>query len=133
MIIVHYNYSSWLSYSNSFKMNESFLESTCSFRSLNEPNDTKKWFVHFDERVWTIVDCSNRRVTNARHRTEQMRAFEPIKLKLCFVFLNEMENSPLYGENLYGENPGMFSSKTLISFRLKKEWHGHPDMGVSKL
>jgi len=26
---------------------------------------------------------------------------------------------------LYGENPGMFSSKTLISFRLKKERHGH--------
>jgi len=25
----------------------------------------------------------------------------------------------------YGENPGMFSSKTLISFWLKKEWHGH--------
>jgi len=23
------------------------------------------------------------------------------------------------------KNPGMFSSKTLISFRLKKEWHGH--------
>jgi len=22
------------------------------------------------------------------------------------------------------KNPGMFSSKTLISFRLKKEWHG---------
>jgi len=27
--------------------------------------------------------------------------------------------------NLYGENPGMFSSKTLISFRLKKERDGH--------
>jgi len=26
---------------------------------------------------------------------------------------------------LYGENPGMFSSNTLISFRLKKERHGH--------
>jgi len=26
---------------------------------------------------------------------------------------------------LYGENPGMFSSKTLISFRLKKERRGH--------
>jgi len=23
------------------------------------------------------------------------------------------------------KNPGMFSSKTLISFRLKNEWHGH--------
>jgi len=23
------------------------------------------------------------------------------------------------------KNPGMFSPKTLISFRLKKEWHGH--------
>jgi len=32
------------------------------------------------------------------------------------------------------KNPGMFSSKTLISFRLKKERHGHlDDMGVSKL
>jgi len=23
------------------------------------------------------------------------------------------------------KNPGMFSSKTLIYFRLKKEWHGY--------
>jgi len=30
------------------------------------------------------------------------------------------------------KNPGLFSSKTLISFRLKKEKHGHLDMGVSK-
>jgi len=32
------------------------------------------------------------------------------------------------------KNPGMFSSKTLISFRLKKEWVDIlDDMGVSKL
>jgi len=23
------------------------------------------------------------------------------------------------------KNPGMFSSKTLISFRMKKKWNGH--------
>jgi len=23
------------------------------------------------------------------------------------------------------KNPGIFSSKTLISFQLKREWHGH--------
>jgi len=30
-----------------------------------------------------------------------------------------------YHSPLYGENPGKFSSKTLISFRPKKERHGH--------
>jgi len=33
------------------------------------------------------------------------------------------------------KNPGIFSSKTLISFRLKNEWHGYLGWhdGVSKL
>jgi len=31
------------------------------------------------------------------------------------------------------KNPGMFSSKTLISFRLKKDMDILDDMGVSKL
>jgi len=41
------------------------------------------------------------------------------------VSLKPFEAETLNISPLYGENPGMFSSKTLISFQVKKERHGH--------
>jgi len=62
---------SWLSCSDSFiKMNESFSESTRSFRSLlwlNELNDIKKRFVHFDK--WVRTGESRTRITEQSKAT----------------------------------------------------------------
>jgi len=43
-------------------------------------------------------------------------------LKLSFWTLNRFSPSKVH---YMEKNPGMFSSKTLISFRLRKERHGH--------
>jgi len=60
-------------------MNESFSESTCSFQSLNEPNDTKKdLFILMKE----FEKESHKHASQNRAR----RAFELIKIKL-FKFI----------------------------------------------
>jgi len=71
-----------------------------------------------------------------------MPPFELIKLKLCHLFFSHLKpfeqfafctetvfwilNHLVTSKVHYMEkNPGMFSSKTLIYFRLKKERHGY--------
>jgi len=61
----------------------------------------------------------------------RLKPFEQFAVFTEYVFCTLNRLVPI--EVHYMEkNPEMFSSKTLISFRLKKERHGH-DMGVSKL
>jgi len=58
------------------------------------------------------------------HRLESFKALWTV-CSLHWNCLLDLEPFGPHWRPLYGENPGMFSSKTLISFRLKKERHGH--------
>jgi len=53
------------------------------------------------------------------HRLESFKALSAVCTETVFWTLNRLFPTEVH---LYGENPGiMFSSKTLISFQLKKE------------